>query len=279
MKNNIDSIGYLVWYNVSQETITDYKAFNKLARKTKAPVKLVKEPKLVNVFRRACESIDGTQGSWRYRMIDQGFDKLYVKRDLVRSSASKTEAVASATMSKADGELTWLSYDDCVSYTEIVKFQVSDFIDTYRYSIHSLPIREAARKAIEDNLRGVLVKQGGGVYFVTESEYSGLKALAEMINSIEGAKVLMAPLVNTVEQKEMVSAALKEYLDIQVSDLVRLVEAGGSNPSAKKLNDWSKEINYLSDRLHHYSEALNMDITHSSLRNLRKKVLDLWKTT
>jgi len=154
---------------------------------------------------------------------------------------------------------------------------ISNFLQEHEKTIHSLPIREATRKVIENNLRGVLVKQGGGVYFVAESEYTKLQSLASTINSIDGAKVLMAPLVDTVEQREMLMDALRSYLDIQIAEITGELDSAGEVIPAKKIKDWSLRVNELLDRCDFYSSILGAKTEPLELTNLKNRIDSLWE--
>ena len=266
----IPVMGMLAWYNVSSDASVSQKTFLTLRRLEKAPVAYIKPPKPANVFRRACESV---QEKWEINDVtydiftkDLGYSLNFVKREIRATSGKQTLALGTLVFDKTKNETTLdmeylasLNNPSGEAQAHKVYNQVCDFMEANKDTIHSLPIRESIRKAIECKLNGILVKPGGGVYFIPLRQYNGLNNLMEMMNSILGVTVHITPLIRDEVQQAMLTDALQDYvtgalfeIDTEINEL--------ANPTAKKLNDIKTELYKLKNKTDLYSNITQNDI-------------------
>jgi len=100
----------------------------------------------------------------------------------------------------------------------------------------------ALRKVVRDfitDLNAVSVKTSGGIYFVHKDRHASVEAVAALVGDFaNGSKFHTLPLIDTGEQREMLSEAFQSQVESEVSDLLQEIAAvneryGSEVPPAK----------------------------------------------
>lgn len=294
--SNIPVLGMLVWYNVESDAEMKLGYFKAKIRSTQAPVAGFKPPKPANVFRRATEEVSNLKKQeapdgvlWSFKMQDLGYDPNFVTRQLSATAGKDVGSIklGKAVFDKTKGTVEWTE-PSAILYingwmdkmvTEI-KSHISDFMHKNAEIIHSLPIRESIRKAIEGPLNGLLVKPGGGLYFVPLSEYNGLLALIEMFGDSDNRiHIGYAPLVNDSKQKSMLADQLYKYLVTESSTLNTIIgelRDGDKTPTAKKLKEVEEALIVLQTKKDSYKVITGSRIHCREIMWARENLERLW---
>lgn len=286
----------LVWYNVESDAEMALPIFKARLRSTQAPINSFKSPNQANVFRRATESISSSHKKvsapdgkkWDFYFEDLGYDPLQVNRNLIAFQAKSQElyVMGQASFNKEKNTISWTTkFDGMVpggwmdNMFQIIRDDIGTFMHKNMDIIHSLPIRESIRKAIEGPLNGILVKPGGGLYFVPASEYNGLVALEKMYAGDDKITVGYAPLVADTTQKEMLQDKISRHLLARVGDIVDVIndiENDSKTPTAKKLQELEDALDTLEKKKKTYEAITGLHIQSKELESTRDKLKTLW---
>jgi len=132
-------------------------------------------------------------------------------------------------------------------------------------NLHSQAIRGMVRKYVTD-LNAIGVKPSGGVYFVHSSRQKTVDALQELVNRIgQGCQFHQLPLVDTEEQRQMLTDAFQDEVQNDVEGLLKDIAIlnekaktkGGKIPATKyaELNSRFQDI---VERSEEYTRVLGL---------------------
>ena len=145
-------------------------------------------------------------------------------------------------------------------YLESLFVQIeADYLDAC-VNLHSQAIRAILRNYLT-SLNAIAVKPQGGVYFVHTTRQDAIDSLQTLVARIgQGCKFHQLPLLDTVEQREMLTDAFQDEVehDVQV-----LLERIASYNKAGKVQSTTyaalnEELTNITKRAHEYAELLGL---------------------
>jgi hypothetical protein len=272
-------LGMLVWYTVPVSSEMDHLEYCQLVETLNPPIKTPDVPKPAHVFRRACQAAriskvrtSNPEVFHNYVMRDAGYDPNFVHRRIIEE---KVDAKDHSLGFRDLGHAVFSKEGVSATYQRSPQFPVGDpsepywqmmqdRIDTYLVEkmnfVPAIAIREGARKALEEKLRGVKVREGGGVYFVAADKLEPVEALDKLINTIPGASCHILPLVDDVRQRQMLKEAFENETVEETSELIgEIAELLASDKNIPAKTFISIQQRYLDKRskLKEYSALLN----------------------
>lgn len=294
--SGIQILGWTVWYNVSTDASVDRTKFAELIRQHQVPITPMKPPKAANVFRRACENIskmkniqDPTGGSWEFFMDDQGYSDTLVTRSLCvrpyKGPAQTVKKIAVATFHKETEQLRW-EYDPVYfhnmwlenTFLE-VQNSIKEFMTTNMEVIHSLPLRESIRKVIEGPMNGLLIKPGGGLYFLPLDEFENLQAIQDLFTECSGVFIQFIPLIKDDVQVWMILEHLTCNLVETAGECaaeIMAIKDSAQKPTAKKLTELGSILDDLETKKDLYSKLLGKRVYCREIRWAKESLETLW---
>src|SRR5690606_10305664 len=200
-KSNIPVLGMLAWFSVPKPAEIPYDDFISLIEQYEAPITKLRPPNAGNVFKRACSETkrnkqEGPRDdiTCNYFVRDAGYTKEFVYKCLIEEMVDTDDhaldhrTIADIGFNKESLKVTFTPKIDSSDYAwpvyQEMKAQIENFVHEKAVVVHDYLIRESARKAVEHELRGVRVRPGGGVYFVSWERMAELEAVHSVINSI-----------------------------------------------------------------------------------------------
>jgi hypothetical protein len=294
----VPSLGLLCWYSVPESSEVTHKEFMVTITTSDAPIKPPEVPKLGDVFRRACNTSkilkvpSAVEGEfYNYTMRDASYDDTFIFRtfveELVDAKNHSLSFRSTAIFSKDTGNVTCdFEYDDDDPGTIVAKqmeVHVNGYLKRQADMLPAIQIREAARKAVEQQLRGTRVRPGGGVYFITMDKATQLEAVEYVINSVKDASFHILPLVDDTKQREMLKSSFEDEsleetrrLSEEIAELLR----SGKDIPAKKFMDLNDRFQIQKTKLAEYQVLLSdtlgtsntaIDMVNTQLINLLDK--------
>lgn len=135
----------------------------------------------------------------------------------------------------------------------------ADYLDAC-VNLQSQAIRAILRNYL-GSLNAIAVKPQGGVYFVHTTRQDAIDSLQTLVARIgQGCKFHQLPLLDTVEQREMLTDAFQDEVEHDVEVLLERVaianKAGGVRPSTYAL--LNVELQNITARAHEYAQLLGL---------------------
>lgn len=272
-------LGMLVWYTVPEDADMEHLEYLQLVESLNAPVKTPDVPKPAHVFRRACRAAKMTKVRTanpevfhNYVMRDAGYDPNFVHRRIIEEKVDAKDHslgfrdLGHAVFSKEGVSAVYKRSDSfpigdpSQPYWEMMQERIDSFVTAKMTTVAAIAIREGARKALENKLFGIKVREGGGVYFVAAEHIEPVEALDQLVNSIPLASCHILPLVDDVRQREMLKEAFETETVEETSELIgEIAELLASDKNVPAKTFMSIQQRYLEKRekLETYSTLLN----------------------
>lgn len=272
-------LGMLVWYTVPESSDMEHLEYLQLVESLNAPVKTPDVPKPAHVFRRACRAAKMTKVRTanpevfhNYVMRDAGYDPNFVHRRIIEEKVDSKDHslgfrdLGHAVFSKEGVSAVYTRSasfpvgDPSQPYWEMMQERIDNFMAQKMTSVAAIAIREGARKALENKLLGVKVREGGGVYFVAADKVEPVEALDRLLNSIPDASCHILPLVDDVRQRQMLKEAFETETVEETSELIGEIAellASDKNIPAKTFLSIQQRYVDKRDKLKEYSTLLN----------------------
>ena len=284
---DVELIGVLTWYSVPSYTAVTYSQFNDAVDEFSAPMDKIKKPVPANVFRRACvasqiRKCTGEEDGvvYDYLIEDAGYSPDLVVRNVMeikkdkKNKTRETKHIGTLSFhkeTKVFQPLIPLPIDTKTreKWDSIVK-SIRTILDEDMEGISDLNVRESARTALRDRLHATEVKPGAGIYIVPFIHMKKLEAIQSVINSIPAASMHITPLLDDLDQFQMVYTALEDE-SVEVNDEIELaIYDLGDSPTAKQVKDIEAKISKFRVKLLIYEKmlgtplgALNTDLDAS----------------
>jgi hypothetical protein len=255
-------LGSLLYFSISNADVNLRNAHRDLAAAGLSTDTLRKNLRPVDAFRKATKRfekklkpVDGVRSELMVRPVgedgEQAYRHLILERAVVQAGRKRRvfyEKVGEITFTrgvKKDGEYeghgvecrrttNHLGEALTVEEDQWLTEQLATFEDHYDHLLNymdSHAVRTFVREYIY-NLSGTCVKESGGLYFVKQDHVDEINRLAEWVRSV-GSEFHALPLLNLVEQKDMILEAFEEET---IKDVERLMGEVGkilSDPDRK----------------------------------------------
>lgn len=135
--------------------------------------------------------------------------------------------------------------------------------ERYRTSLEGTRVRALILEFLRKEVQSVALK--ASVHFVPIAHAKTLHAFAEAIGTLEGCRVDLVPLVDLVDQREHVLAALQQDNEAQLADLLSdLRKAQSSNTTPKTFAALRSRYDAIMARSNHYADLLDTSIERTN---------------
>lgn len=236
-ESGLPVLGMLSWYTVAKSSGITQPEWSDLVELHQAPLDKIAKPNVLHVFRRACSlcKISGVENpkdhaASNFDVKNVSNNKDFIVKAIVEEVVDEDDLVlefrtiADVIMSKSDHSVQFVNKitDSDYAMHSLVKMQdwISTFVDANALMLHDMPIREAARRAVEITLNGVRVRQSGAVYFTSLDRAEQLEAVAKVINSIPDARFDILPLIDDGTQRDMLLRAFQDEAMGNANELI-----------------------------------------------------------
>lgn len=215
-----DVIGHLVWYSIGGHTISREELRQKLINAGLEEKYLPNEIRPSDAFRRATKEIEASKkiknGQINFLVREVYFDKKMIQRNIVVEEVDQQGKrlwydPAAATL-YLEKEINHFSYSATSAETEALAKEAERLFDIYRTTYPAQAVRVMVANIIK-SMAATPVRPTGGVYFIPSSHTETLFKLVSFLNSLEKGEGFKVPLINTAENRGMVSRKLKEHIE------------------------------------------------------------------
>lgn len=254
-------LGSLLFFSISQADVNLANAKRDLTAAGLSTDSLRKNLRPVDAFRKAAKRIEkkfkevnGIRSEMMVRSVGedgaQSYRHIILERAVVQAGKKRRvfyEKVGELTFTrgvKKDGEYEGhgvevrRTTDNIGALTpeedQWLTEQLATFQDHYDHLLHymdSHAVRTFVREYVY-NLSGTCVKESGGLYFIKQDHHSEVEKLTEWVKSI-GSEFHALPLLNLVEQKEMILEAFEDETIQEVERLMTEIARILSDPDRK----------------------------------------------
>lgn len=230
-------IGHLMWYSVGNQLIERDELERKLASAGLDEGWMPNPIQAHGAFRRATSEIQTKRSTAQagvhenYLVREVYYDKDMVQRNVVVETVDQKgkrlnydSQAAVITLDKKTQNISVVSTNPTAE--ELAREAEQRFY-LYR-DHHSAQHIRAMLANILKSLAPTPVRPSGGVYFVPSSHEDGLRKLCRFASSLENSEGFMVPLVNTMDNRQMVNQKLKEHFERIIK------ECGSASDDLKK---------------------------------------------
>jgi len=302
-KSDTPLLGYLAWHSVSSDVKIRFDQFNDLVDKFDAPVRNMKPPREVDVFRRAVNDakrlkVAGIQDETyvNYSFRDSGHDSDCVYKNLV-AEVVDTDGhelgftdLMRAAYGRESGRISWtvLSFGNQgpqgMAVVDTLKAEVHAYFDANEGILPAIQVREAARQGLEIHMNGVRVRPSGGVYFLPVEQKDALQALTDVYADIDNCSIHIIPLVDDAEQRTMLREAFEAESTGATTELladITELQESGKKISAKKFMAIQERYEVLTGKMAEYQGVLSDSLseTNAVLALADRGIVELLKST
>lgn len=255
-------LGSLLFFSISQADVNLSNAHRDLAAAGLSTEGLRKNLRPVDAFRKAAKRVEkkfkednGIRSEIMVRPVgedgEQSYRHVILERAVVKAGKKRRvfyEKIAEITFTrgvKKNGEYEGhgvecrrttdnLGSDLTPEEDQWLTEQLATFQDHYDHLLHymdSHAVRTFVREYIY-RLSGTCVKESGGLYFIKQDHAAEVERLAQWVKSI-GSEFHTLPLLNLVEQREMILDAFEEETVQEVERLMTEIARILSDPDRK----------------------------------------------
>lgn len=278
-----DCLGYITWYTLYQPDVTHDRIEQLVNDHNLDKHLLPPKPRVVDAFKRACRYTEKT----KIRL--PGTDNI-AKVMVPRVAQTPDEVERQMVVQIADPEGRTLSYDivakllfnrehntltiDPIENYDLqwlVDERVNKFQQEFKYALEHID-HQVLRRIIReefDFMNALIVRSGGGVYFIPKDRYDRLLGLQMLFSVFDNGSVLHSlPLLDSTDQRNMVKSAFETAVHDQaikaITDLKESLKGGGSVPF-KVWEDYNKLSQVLADRKAEYEDLVGEEIDKASI--------------
>lgn len=232
-------IGHLMWYSVGNQLIRRDELERKLMAAGLDEGWMPNPIRTADAFRRATSEVQTKKATSQpgvfenYLVREVYSDKEMIQRNIVVETVDqkgkRLDYNSEATVLKLDKKTENFSVVSSSQTAEELAREAEQRFYLYRDHHSSQHIRTMLANILK-SLAPTPVRPSGGVYFVPSSHEEGLRRLCQFAGSLENCEGFMVPLVNTMDNRQMVNQKLKDHFE-------RIVKECGS-ASSGDLKKW-----------------------------------------
>ncbi|WP_028987560.1 DUF6744 family protein [Thermicanus aegyptius] len=215
-----DVIGYLTWYSIGEHTVSREALRQKLINAGLEEKYLPNEIRPSDAFRRATKEVESSKkienGQRNFLVREVYADKTMIQRNIVVEEVDQQGKrlwydPAAATMF-LEKEINHFSFSATSQETEVLAKEAERLFNIYRTTYPAQAVRVMVANIIK-SMAATPVRPTGGVYFIPASHTDTLFKLVSFLNSLDKGEGFKVPLINTAENRGMVSKKLREHIE------------------------------------------------------------------
>lgn len=155
---------------------------------------------------------------------------------------------------------------------EVYLNKVNADYETYKTYLYDQPLRQMVREYVE-GLNAVSVRPSGGLYFIHRSRWDEVRRLQALVEGLhDGCTLVLAPLPDLPEMREMLVEAFQDEIVDDVTKLVEAIQAdraAGKAVKADTISKYSDTVRTIAARAEEHTRVLEVsqDRTAGALEN------------
>lgn len=216
-------IGDLFWYGLGEQQVSRLELEDKLALAGLDTGWLPNEIRPSDAFRRATKAVEqrkpsDTPGVARNFLVREvSSDREVIQRnivcEIVDEKGKRLEYITDAGIMKLDKvNGNTFSYTATSAEVEMMCEEAKELYNIFSSHYPSQALRSMVTRILW-SCSPTPVRPAGGVYFVPENRSETIRKLCTFLNSLEKGEGFKVPLVNSLENRKMVSGKLFEHMD------------------------------------------------------------------
>lgn len=220
--NENDILGNLMWYSVGKQLVNATELHTKLVQSGLEESWMPNQIRSVDAFRRATKEVETRKltdvaNIYENYIIREVFaDSDTVQRNIVVETVDQNgkrldynSEAAVITLDKTSGNISFVTTSE--QTTEMCK-DIENRYTVYKEHYSAQQVRVMVNKILQ-SLAPVPVRPNGGIYFIPNSHTEQLKKLVAFTGSLENSEGFKIPVVDTFDNKQMVTHKLNDHLD------------------------------------------------------------------
>jgi len=221
-----DILGHLMWYSVGKQLIDAKELQDKLIQSGLEESWMPNKIRSVDAFRRATKEVETRKltdkaNVYENYIIREVFaEHDTVQRNIVVETVDQNgkrldynSEAAVITLDKVNDHITFTTTSE--QTVEMCK-EIENRYTIYKNYYSAQQVRVMVNKILQ-SLAPVPVRPNGGIYFIPNSHTGQLKRLVAFTGSLENSEGFKIPVVDTFDNKQMVTHKLNDHLD----DIIR----------------------------------------------------------
>lgn len=277
----MDFLGNIVWHTLGSDSRFSRTQLIELLQNLELDLKVPGEPSATNIFKRAIKTFDflevDEEGTKNIYTLEKAFEndntviaQLHLKQTNKRLGINLVDLKYEFKFDKLTNEFETTYIGDRIH--DMIRQHLLFSLEDEVSSLDHLAIRNMVRTYLEDELNGLWLKSG--TYFV-ENEYTEtlnkIKSLFTMLGPSESS-IEVIPLVDSEEQRAMVSNAFLSKLFTEVGEFNLEVKALSDKPTAYQIKKLNRNLESIKAREEQANKLLNetycfTDATEKSFNN------------
>jgi len=212
-KNNIEVLGFMVWYSIGEQLINRGTLLEYVVESGLEEGFMPAEIRIPDAFRRASKAVECRMDSseegvfYRYLVREVVSDRKMIQRNIVKETVDSkgarlryAEKEAILVLEKEEGILRIASVTE---EGNRLGQQVASLFEQYKSHHDSRAIRSMCLSILR-SMSPTSMRSSGGVYFVPSKYQEKLSQMLQFIRLVEKGEGDLIPLINTKESLEMV---------------------------------------------------------------------------
>jgi len=302
-KQQIDSnvsLGRLMWYSVSDDTMVDHKYVVKELTLAGLGSTIPALPRDHNVFRRVTtdaqrktNAANSIVENWMVRDVAGRNEDIITRRIVMEERDGKNRKLSYQQISDVEFDRTtgairfrWLQQEDGTWFdtnsaptAHAMMSDITSEFHRWRGNLNHYAIREWIRTTILE-MGATAARASGGVYFLPEDRADKVEALELFVSGLPGGSECHSlPLVDNEKQRKMVRKAIEadtnDAIDHLLSDIREIKQQGRLTPN--RFASLIGEAKRLANRTKDYAGLLEQELKEmdSRLEILRRQTFSL----
>jgi hypothetical protein len=246
-----DYLGYIVWHSLPSDAQFDLNVLTELVEEENIPLQVPSTPTKANLFKRGCKNATFKYDE-EHAKVSVTKRKVYVRpsketnefieRKIARHRVNKSsglnieEDIGTLTFDKrtgtyeySDEELT----EDFVRVMAIIDGELNS-----NNLIDHLAMRNIVRTFLEDQLNALWLRSG--TYFIEKEDLPLAKDLEDVCIVLGQSDLRIIPLVNTLDQQDLVAKAFQIEINKKLSEfdeLLASLKASDKQPTSPQISN------------------------------------------
>lgn len=215
-------IGHLTWYSVSEHLVSREELHNKLITSGLDEGWMPNEIRSSDAFRRATKSIETRKATSQsniyenYLVREVYSDKDMIQRNIVcevvDQKGKRLDYDGQAAIMILDKTTDTINIKGSSKVAQELAQEAKKLFHIYKNNYSAQTLRVMCMNIMK-SLSPTPVRPNGGVYFIPSAHTDQLTKWSNFVNSLEKGESFKVPLVNSLDNRQMVNRKLKEHLN------------------------------------------------------------------
>ncbi len=277
-------LGHIAWFTVKQPRKTHQELAELVADLKLSPAIIPNPPRLGDAFKRACRyserknlpiPLSNHMANFLIRPVTQTIDE--IERHLIMEIVDAEGRVleyknaAKLVFNRNKGILSVSARVMPPELDPMLKETLNRFnanFDEATKFIDAQIIRRMIREQLAE-MRAILIRREGTVWFTPISERKNVEALEEFCNQLGGGSAFHSvPLPDTTKQRELVKVAFEEEVHEEATQLItefRAIQNAGDKITARHWQGLRERFNSMKDNFSEYGGMIDNEMAKAKI--------------